>query len=54
MLGITTTTSPPTYDSNTHKLSWNGSDWQIDELNSGELKEKKYSKNGKKLEKKRK
>lgn len=38
--GITTTTSPPTYDSNTHKLSWNGSDWQIDELNSGELKEK--------------
>ena len=35
--GITTTTSPPTYDSNTHKLSWNGSDWQIDELNSGEL-----------------
>lgn len=37
--GIVTTTNPPSYNSDTHKLTWDGSNWQTISLTSAELLE---------------
>ena len=37
--GIVTTTNPPSYNSDTHKLTWDGSDWQVVALTTSEIKE---------------
>ena len=37
--GIVTTTNPPSYNSDTHKLTWDGSNWQTVGLTTAQLLE---------------
>ena len=37
--GYVTVSTAPTYNNRTHKLTWDGSDWQVVELTTSEIKE---------------